>query len=256
MNLLRIVQYFKNSVAHIDYSVPQYRPLWVNELRRSAGLFFFGTPRQMAYQGGSRHLIVEDKDIPELTRRMGIYLSEPMVSLMADETSVFRKASLRAGEYFEKSLTYDNPVERLIALAIALESVFSPGDSTEYSFRISQTASQLIGDSPTSRREIYDDLRQLYTKRSKIMHGTYDVNAVAQGTYVTHDDIDRWSAHVKKGLLAMFTQFLRGKRTAADLNTFRNDLLMGALDSAAAEQVRNQSDLDKFLTDYENGRIS
>ncbi len=255
MDLFRIVQYSKDGVAHIDYSVPQYRPLWVNELSRNAGLFFFGMPRQIAYQGGNRLLSLQESDLHELTRWMGIYLSEPIVRLIADETSVFRRASLRAGEYFEKSLSYDSPVERLIALAIALESIFSPGDSSEYSFRISQTASQLVGDSPASRREIYDDLRQLYTKRSKIMHGTYDVQAVAQGTDVTHDELDRWSAHVKKGLLAMFTLFLRGKRTEGDLRAFRNDLLMGALDAAVAEQVRSQADMERFLTDCENGLV-
>jgi hypothetical protein len=87
------------------------------------------------------------------------------------------------------------------------------------------------------------------------MHGAYNVQEVAQGTYVTHDEIDRWSAHVKKGLLAMFTLFLRGKRTKNDLTAFRNDLLMNTLDGTAAERTRNEADLDRFVTDYENGHI-
>jgi hypothetical protein len=141
-------------------------------------------------------------------------------------------------------------------LAIALESLFSPGDSAEYSFRISQTASQLIGKTAAERRAIYDDLRKFYNKRSKIMHGTYNVQQVYQGTYVTHEDIDRWSSLVKRGLLATFTMFLRGKRSEGELTDFRNGLLMGALDAEAAETLRRQSDLEIFLDDYEHGRVT
>lgn len=256
MELLRVLQYSKDGVIHIDYSAPHFLPQWVNELRRSAGLFFLGTPRRAPYQSGTRFVTLNEADLIELRRRAGVYLSEPMGRLIADETPAFRQASLRAGDYYEKSLTYENPTERLVSLAIALESLFSPGDSAEYSFRISQTASQLIGKTPSDRRAIYDDLRKFYNKRSKIMHGTYNVQQMYQGTYVTHDDVDRWSSLVKRGLLATFTLFLRGKRTENDLADFRNGLLMGALDAEAAEELRKRSDLDTFLDDYEHGRVA
>jgi hypothetical protein len=255
MELLRVLQYSKDGVLHIDYSVPHFRPPWVNELRRS-GLFFLGTPRRTPYMGGNSFVVLTEADLPALRKKMELYLSEPIASLLADESPAFRQASLLAGDYYEKSQTYESPIERLISLAIALESLLSPGDSGEYSFRISQTASQLIGKTAAEKREIYDDLRKLYGKRSKVMHGTYNVQQVYQGTYVTHEDIDRWSSLVKRGLLATFTLFLRGKRSDNDLAQFRTDLLMGALDSDAAEQLRKQSDLDVFLDDYKNGHIT
>lgn len=256
MEMLRVLQYSKDGVFHIDYSVPHFLPQWVNELRRSAGLFFLGSPRRTPYRNGASFVTLAEADLTELRRRMGVYLSEPMVRLLADETPAFRQASLRAGDYYEKSLTYESPIERLVSLAIALESLFSPGDSAEYSFRISQTASQLIGKTASERRAIYNDFRDFYNKRSKIMHGTYNVQQVYQGTYVTHEDIDRWSSLVKRGLLATFTMFLRGKRSEADLKEFRNGLLMGALDAEAAEELRRQSDLDVFLDDYEHDRVT
>jgi hypothetical protein len=126
MDLLRALQYSMDGVIHIDYSAPHFLPLWVNELRRSAGLFFLGTPRRMPYQGGTRFVTLTEGDLTELRRRMGVYLSEPMGRLLADETPAFRQASLRAGDYYEKSLTYESPIERLVSLAIALESLFSP----------------------------------------------------------------------------------------------------------------------------------
>lgn len=164
---------------------------------------------------------------------------------------MFRQASLRAGDYFESSLRYESPVERLIALSIALEALFSPGDTHEYSFRIAQTASQLLGRSPEQKRQIYKDLRDLYNRRSELMHGTYNVKKVYDGTYVTHEEIERWSSLIRDGVLRFFTLFLRGKCTRDDLMNFRNELLMSALDPSAAEILQKQSDVDLFLE--ENG---
>jgi hypothetical protein len=107
IDMLRILQYSKDGVLHIDYSVSHFLPQWVNELRRSAGLFFLGTPRRIPHRNGTGFVTLTEADLPQLRRRLGVYLSEPMVRLLADETPAFRQASLRAGDYYERSLTYE-----------------------------------------------------------------------------------------------------------------------------------------------------
>lgn len=255
VNLLRVVQYHKPGVVHIDYSVPHFRPPWVNNLRKF-GLFFVGNPRRIPYRGGTRFFTLTEEELPSIRRKLAAYTSSAITTLIADQSCLFRQSSLRAGDYYEASLTYEQPVERLLALSVALEALFSPGDSHEYSFRISQTASQLLGKSAPERKRIYQELRSLYDKRSQLMHGTYKVKEVYDGTFVTHDEIDSWSDHIRDALLRFLILYFRGKRTRGDLNTVREDLLLSALDSGVAEELRRLSDLEVFLGELERGEIT
>jgi hypothetical protein len=252
INLIRIFQYSMGGVVHVDYSAPFYKPVWVNHLRRF-GLFYFGNPRRLAYSEGKEPFVVKQEHLPLLRRFLDAYTSPTILKIMKDESSAFRQASLRAGDYYEASLTYERPVERLIALSIAVEALFSPGDSHEYSFRIAQTASQLIGSTAEDKRAIYDDLRALYNRRSELMHGTYKVRQVYDGSYVTHDEIDKWSTIIRKGVLRFLTLFLRGRRTKDDLMNVRNELLMSALDPAAAAEIQRQSDVLPLIEEFEKG---
>lgn len=254
IELVRVFQYALDGVTHIDYSVPAFRPAWVNEFRRF-GLFYFGRPRQFAYQGGKNLVTATDSEMERVRRFLAAYLNPTVVALMKDESSIFRQASLRAGDYFESSLTYERPVERLIALSIALEALFSPGDSHEYSFRISQVAAQLLGGTPAEKKNIYASLRDLYNRRSELMHGTYKVRKVYDGTYVTSDEIDQWSRFIRQGVLRFLAMFLRGKRSDQELRDFRNGLFMAALDPSSADSLRSQSDIDLLIDDLTNGTL-
>jgi hypothetical protein len=120
------------------------------------------------------------------------------------------------------------PAARLIALAVALESLFSPADGQEISFKTSLTASLLLGESIEQRKQIFADLQDLYKRRSKIVHGSYDVKKVYEGTFVTHEDIDRWSPYIREGVMRFLTMYFRGKRTREDLEGFRKELLLCA----------------------------
>jgi hypothetical protein len=246
IELFRVIQYHKDGVAHVDYSALHFKPDWVNHVRKF-GLFFVGNPRRIPHRGGKRPFQVEESDFPELKRRLKAYLSPSILSLMADESAHFRQGSLRAGDYYEASLLEERPTARLIALAVALESLFSPDDKQEISFKITLAASQLLGKNPPERKKIFSDLKDFYDRRSKLMHGTYDVKKAYEGTFVTHDEIDHWSGYIRASILRFLMMYFRGKRTKSDLEQFRKDLLMCSLDNSSADEIRAQSDLSAFL---------
>ena len=135
----------------------------------------------------------------------------------------------------------------MIALAIALESLFSPSDGQEISFKTALAASQLLGSTAEKRKQIFADLQDFYKRRSKLMHGSYDVKKVYEGAFVTHDDVDRWSPYILESILRFLTLYFRGKRTKPELDNFRRDLLSCALDNAQADSLRATTDLERFL---------
>lgn len=246
--LFRVVQYHQNGVVYVDYTSFHFKPAWVNELRKF-GLFFVGNPRRLPYQNGERPFDLSEKEFPAIRRKIGAYLSPTLLKLMSDEAVPFRQGSLRAGDYYEASLAEERPAGRLIALAIALESLFSPSDGQEISFKTALAASQLLADTAARRKQIFSDLQDLYRRRSKLMHGSYDVKKVYEGTFVTHDDIDRWSPYIRESILRFLTLYFRGKRSKKELDTFRQELLSCALDNSNAHALRAESDLEKFVNE-------
>lgn len=48
-----MLQYFKDGIIHVDYTVPHFFPLWVNDIRKR-GIFFIGDPHRQAYANGNR----------------------------------------------------------------------------------------------------------------------------------------------------------------------------------------------------------
>lgn len=82
---------------------------------------------------------------------------------------------LNAIEYYNRSLgNYNNEV-KLIDLMICLESLFSR-EKQELRLRYSLRMSQLLGSSQQEKiPEIFRNVYALYSKRSKIVHGSEDV---------------------------------------------------------------------------------
>lgn len=248
INLFRVVQYHKDGLAYVDYSTLHFKPEWVNGLRK-VGLFYVGNPRRLPYLNGDKPFDLSDNEYPSIRRKFDAYLAPEILALMADETVPFRQGSLRAGDYYEASLGEERPAARLIALAVALESLFSPDDKQEISFKIALTASNLLGDNAEERKRIFSDLRDLYSRRSKVVHGSYDVKKFYEGSFVTHEDIERWSPYLREGILRFLTMYFRGSRTRKDLEKFREELLNCALDNSRAQALRRMSDLDFYLNE-------
>jgi hypothetical protein len=68
-----ILQYFKDGVVHVDYTVPHFFPLWVNQIRKQ-GVFYLGDPHRLWYAAGERfyHLSnAESEQVNEWGRSRG-----------------------------------------------------------------------------------------------------------------------------------------------------------------------------------------
>lgn len=102
---------------------------------------------------------LEDFEISELQRfiqNIKLPFKEPFLQL--------------AFENFE--LSYLTPTSNLtfLSLMICMEILFNPQDS-EISHRISRNAAVLLGKDFEDSKKIFTDIKNLYTKRSNIIHG-------------------------------------------------------------------------------------
>ena len=221
-----VLQYFKDGIVHVNYAVPYFLPQWVNPVRKW-GIFFIGNPRRLPYAGGKRPYSLQADELDAITRWWATYQDQQIFKRISDLEHTLRQAGLRAGEYYEQSHTQEKPEERLISLAIALEALFSPDDKGEFTFRISQSLAQLVGQSETDRVTIFRDTKQFYAWRSALIHGQYDVKDYLQGRFVTHEECDRWASPIRRAILRFLTLYLRGRNRRDEL---LNELSLAAID--------------------------
>jgi hypothetical protein len=239
----QVLQYFKDGVVHVGYSVPYFQPVWLNQIRRG-GLFFLGNPRREPYEGGKRAFFVSEKEKPEVTQWWQAGTSQAVVTMLADTKIRLRQAIWRAGTYYESSHERWLPVERLILLAIALESLFSPPDKGEFTFRIALSAAQFIGRTPDERHEIFKGVKDMYGRRSELFHGTYDLEKYNSGTFVTTAEVEKWASWIRRSLSGFLALYLTGE---TNRDTILNDIAAAAFDPAKAEKLRNSCSLQKAL---------
>ncbi|MGH9496237.1 MAG: hypothetical protein ACRD3B_14655, partial [Candidatus Sulfotelmatobacter sp.] len=172
------------------------------------------------------------------------YQNPKIVERIANLRHTLRQAGLRAAEYFELNHSQEKPTDRLISLAIALEALFSPDDKGEFTFRISQSLSQLVGTTTEQRADIFQGTKKFYSRRSQLVHGQYDVDAYLQGDFVTHQECDRWASPIRRAILRFLVLYLRGRNNRADI---LNELSLAALNIEAAERIRVDSDLARLI---------
>ena len=238
-----LLQYYKDGVVYAGYSAIHFSPEWVNQIRKW-GLFFLGSPRQIPYEGGSKQYVMTAADRDRLETWWTLMRSPEIANALESKTGKLRAATYRAAEYYELSHERSSTVERLIALAIALESLFSPGDKGELRFRISQSAAQLIGQDPAERKKIFHSLRDMYDKRSKLFHGSYDLKEYEAGTFVTAQQIDEWSSYIRRSYLGFITLYLRGENSRDVIL----DLIADAnFDDTKGSELRKRADVEELI---------
>jgi Apea-like HEPN len=230
-----VLQFYKDGVVHVDYSVLYFAPEWVNEIRKN-GIFFIGSPRRFPYESASKPFQLSAEDFTQLQTWLSLYKSERIQTRLA-ETNAFRQALIRAGQYYEASLRRELASERLIDLAICLESLFTSGNE-ELTLRISHIAAQLIGTDPEWRLQIYKAVKTLYGRRSKLFHG--------QDIKITHQEIDTWSSIARHAYLRLLTLYLRGEN---DRDKLLLSILESGLDASAAETLRRRSDINVLVAE-------
>ena len=69
-----------------------------------------------------------------------------------------------------KSMAEENPIDQIIDLGIAIESLYVPDSNTEVSFRLAVHAAWHLGQNEQNRRELVDQFKQIYQARSQAVH--------------------------------------------------------------------------------------
>jgi hypothetical protein len=246
----QVLQYFKDGVVHIDYSVPHFQPNWVNEIRKF-GIFFSGNPRRLPYEGGVHFYELGDGELRSLASWVEGYQSPPVRGRLQDQQNKLRKANLGAGHYYELNHTQQQATDRLVNLAIAIETLFTPQDSRDLTFRIAQYVAQLVGETFEERQEIFVSIKEMYRRRSDLFHGRYNVDKFNRGEFVTHEECNKWASIVRRGILRFLVLYLRGEND--------RDAILGYLESAALSEtmgdgLRRRSDVMSLLNEVrQNG---
>jgi hypothetical protein len=243
-----LLQYFKDGVVHVDYAAVGFMPDWVNTVRKG-GIFFLGNPRRNPFELGKRPYTLNEEEIGNLARWWQIYKSPEFSTRFKDLTKDLRQAILRASEYFELNHTQDRPVDRLVNLAVAFESLFSPSGKEELTYRMSQSASILVGRSPAERLNIFESMKKFYGRRSKLVHGRYSVPEYLAGKFVSHEECDGWASIIRQSILRYVVLLLRGENLRQEV---QRKLEEAALNADVGEQMRHDSDPDAYLREHRN----
>lgn len=246
--LVMLLQYFKDGVVHLGYTVPRFYPEWTNQVRRE-GLFFIGQPRREPHAHGGALYKIEQNEYAALSRYMTAFLTPEVLQLVndtANKTNNLRQATLRAGEYYEKSHTTAELPERLVYIAIAIEALFSPSNKEQLKFRIAQSAAQFLGESPEAKKLIFKDVQDFYDRRSSLVHGGYSVADYYDGNFVKPEEIERWSSLARRAILGFFILALRGEK---DRKTILATLEAAAFDQSTAEPLRVRASVESYLTE-------
>jgi len=247
----QVLQYYKDGVVHLGYSAPVFLPEWAGQVRRS-GVFFLGELRRVPHESGNKPYLLDAPAKEQLDLWWKAATARLTIEALSCRKGRLRQATWRAGEYYESSHRRADPVDRLIAIAIGFESLFSPSDQGELNFRICQTAAQFLGQSPAERQQIFSDLKKMYRRRSEIVHGTYDLDKYDSGQFVTPAELDIWAGYLRRAMAGFLALYLAGDRDAerepvlariAELN----------FDESKRAKLSEDSDLEKVLRQLSAG---
>jgi hypothetical protein len=189
---------------------------------------------------------VTEQEKAGITKWWTAATSPSILKMLQDSKGKLRQAIWRAGTYYEASHERASAVERLIPLAIALESLFSPPDKGEFTFRIALSAAQFIGDTPDERHEIFKGVKDMYRRRSDLFHGNYDLEKYNNGTFVSSAEVDKWASWIRRGISGFLALYLAGEK---DRDAILNMIAAAGFDSSLADRLRGSCSLGKLLED-------
>jgi hypothetical protein len=241
----QVLQYLKDGVIHLGYSVPAFLPAWAGQVRRS-GLFFLGEPRRIPYESGRRPYVLDDPAKEQMNLWWKAATAKTITAALANQKGKLRQAIWRAGDYYELSHRQPNPVERLISIAISFEALFSPSDQAELNFRICQTAAQFVGGNPVEKQNVFMQLKEMYSLRSKIVHGTYDLDKYVSGKFVTAEAVDVWAGYLRRALIRFLAIYLKG-HTTAERDQILNRISEVNFDDSKAIALGEESDIEAYF---------
>ena len=251
LTFAQVLQYFQDGVVHLGYSVPFFQPNWANQIRR-AGLFFLGEPRRFPYEEAKKMYVIRAPEKERVSKWWKAATTQRIVNYIANKKGKLRQAIYRAGQYYESSHERADNVERLFALAVAIESLFSPSDKGELKFRISQSAAQFIGQEPDERERVFKSIAKMYDRRSALVHGSYDVDDYDAGRFVTATEVDEWTMYLRRALLGFLALYFRG-----DMQASRDPVLLrianANFNDAEGDKLRKDADLETLFNELTGG---
>ena len=240
-----LLQYFKDGIVHVGYTVPKVYPDWAHQIRYE-GLFFIGQPRRTPFNSGQSLYRIDSSEAVALGRYWTALSAPQIAEVLGSRSSKLRQSILRAGEYFEKSHETPELPEMVINLAIALEALFSPENQEQLRFRIAHSAAQYLGSTPEEKKNIFNDVSQLYGRRNALVHGGYSINEYYAGTFVSIDDVQRWSSLIRRAIVGFFVLALRGE---SDRRPILRKLEDSAFEPGSTAQLQEQSDLEMYFVE-------
>ena len=244
-----LLQLYKNLLVHGTYTIPVLSPPWVSSLwSRLISPTYLGTFRGTRYKNGRAPYTLTAEELPALRRWIAFYNSPECRTKLSSAPNGLGQMILRSAEYFRSSQFREKAPERLVDLAIALESMFTPSSAkTELTYRIAQNLSQLLGVTPEERIEINRHAKRLYEKRSALLHGQYDYTKFARGEFVSDDDNEGWTNLIRTAIIRLIVLYFRG---ASDREKLLGELGSAALDHRIGDKLRSESDPDLFLSEF------
>ena len=237
---MRILQYYKNGVVHLNYTATLFEPFWINQVRKF-GTAFWGDNRRTAYEGGAKMYELSETEFLEITDLWNLYNLPDIASKFADDKNLLRKVIEFAGSYFESSHTHTDPVRRIVDLAIALEVIFSPGNKDEVSFQLSQLAAEFIGETPEEKLKIFASIKRFYSKRSDLLHG--NIKAYAP-EFITQNEVEQFSSIIRRAIVKFVSLYLNGRN---DHKEIISEIRNGLLNPELSIEVRTKADLQTII---------
>jgi len=125
----------------------------------------------------------------------------PEIKSFLEKTKIPFKNTLYqlALENYELSYRAGENHLAFLSLMISLETLFNPSE-TELTYRISRNIATLLGNKNKASSTIYEDVKKLYNKRSKLIHKGENK--------ITTDDLILLRAYVRDSIKAMNTKGL------------------------------------------------
>jgi hypothetical protein len=101
---------------------------------------------------------------------------------------------------------------QFLLLMISMESLFSPDDKGEFTYRISRNSAVLIGKDKDDSKSIFDAMKKLYKKRSIILH-------TGESNIVSKDDLLKLRDFVRRSIKEFYKIGLNKKNLMNELDS-------------------------------------
>jgi hypothetical protein len=129
---------------------------------------------------------LEISELPELEKflqRTMLPFSEPSVHL--------------AFGNLELSYSVDNKASSFLTLMVGMEALFNPSGGYELTYTISRNCAVLLGKDKEDSLRIFNDVKRLYGKRSRIVHGA------GKSRVIENEDLLRLRGYLRESIKKM-----------------------------------------------------